>query len=126
MKNALLVLLMLLLPWQAITAAERNFMHVVDSQQGEAAFVKHYTEHVELIMHHHDGDDDGGASHDDDSQKSVRHLADFDHGFSFNVLFPTDHLVATLPTVRIAPAIRPDTFDDRTTLPPRRPPRTLA
>ena len=128
MKNALLVLLMMLLPWQAITAAERNFVHVVDSQQSEASFIKHYTEHVELIMHHHDGDgdEDSGTPHDDDSQQSARHLADFDHGCSFNVLFPAPHAVAVLPAVRIAPAIRPVSFDDRTTVPPRRPPRALA
>lgn len=128
MKNALLVLLMMLLPWQAITAAERNFDHVVDSQQGEAAFIKHYTEHVELIMHHHDGDgeEDSGVPHDDDSQQSARHLADFDHSCSFNVLFPAPLAVAAFPAVRIAPAICPVSLDDRTTAPPRRPPRALA
>jgi len=126
MKNALLVLLMLLLPWQAITAAERNFVHVMNGKQSEASFVKHFSEHVEMIMHHHDDDDDDGdASHNDDTQKSARHLADFDHGLSLNVLLPAPHMVAMLPAVRIAPAIWSGTFDDHTTLPPRRPPRAL-
>jgi len=124
MKNALLILFMLLLPWQTITAAERNFMHVTDSQQSEANFVKHFTEHVDMVMHHHDDDD--GVAHDDDTQKSARHLADFDQGLCFNVLFPAPHAVPMLPVVRIAPVIRPDSFADRTTLPPRRPPRALA
>lgn len=126
MKNALLVLLMLLLPWQAITAAERSFVHIMNGKQSEISFVKHFSEHVELIMHHHDDDDDDGdASHNDDTQKSARHLADFDHGLSLNVLFPALHTVAMLPVVRIAPAIWSGIFDDHTTLPPRRPPRAL-
>jgi hypothetical protein len=124
MKNALLVLLMLLLPWQAITAAERNFVHVMNGKQSEASFVKHYGEHVEMTMHHHD-DDVGDPSQNDDMQKSARHLADFGQGLSLNVLFPAPHAVAMLPAVRIAPAIWSDTFDDHTTVPPRRPPRTL-
>jgi len=126
MKNALLILFMLLLPWQTITAAERNFEHVTGSQQNVAYFVKHFTEHAELVMHHHDDDEPDGVAHDDDTQKSARHLADFDHGLAFNVLFPAPHTVVILPTARVAPTIRPDTFDDRTTLPPRRPPRMPA
>lgn len=125
MKNALLILLMLLLPWQSATAMERNFTHVMDSQQSTASFIKHYSQHVKLVMHHHDGADDRGASHDDDSQQSARHLADFDHGVSFNVLFSAQFAVATVPAIRIAPVIRPDSFDDHTTPPLRRPPRTL-
>lgn len=126
MKNALLILFMLLLPWQTITAAKRNFMHVTGSQQSEAYFVKHLTEHIELVMHHHDEDDDGVVAHDDATQKSARHLADFDQGLCFNVLIPAPHAVAVLPAVRIAPVVRPDSFADRTTLPLRRPPRVLA
>ena len=125
MKNALLVLLMLLLPWQTISAAERNFTHVVSSQQGTASFIKHFTEHARLVMHHHDGDDNGGPPHDDDSRQSTRHLADVDHGFSVNALFATPLAITALPDVRIAPVIRPDSFEDRTTLPLRRPPRSL-
>ena len=99
-------------------------MHILKGKQSEASFVKHFSEHVEMVMHHHD-DDDGDASHDDDTQKSARHLADFDHGLSFNVLFPAPHTVAMLPAVRIAPAIWSGIFEDNTTLPLRRPPRAL-
>ena len=127
MKNVLLILFMLLLPWQSISAAQRNLTHVADGHQSTAAFIKHYSEHVDLVMHHHhdDGDEDAGPSHEDDSRQSARHLADFDHGFSMNVLFPVQHAVFALSAVRIAPVIRPDSFDDHTTLPLRRPPRTL-
>ena len=126
MINALLILLMLLLPVQTISAAQRHFTHIVGSQQSTASFIKHYGEHVELIMHHHDDGGDRGASHNDDSQKSARHLVDFDHGFSINVLFPAQLQIAALPVIRIAPVICPDSFDDHTTLPLRRPPRVLA
>lgn len=127
MKNVLLVLLMLLLPWQAITAAERVYLHVTSSSgQGEAAFIKHFTEHNEQILHHHDDDEGDGVSHQDDTAKSWRHLADIDHGFSINLLLPAAPMVATLPDVRVAPVIRPEFFEDRTPLPPRRPPRTPA
>ncbi|MBC7685280.1 MAG: hypothetical protein H7176_08630 [Bdellovibrionales bacterium] len=125
MKNALLVLLMLLLPWQTISAAESNFTHIVNSQQETATFIKHFTEHVRLVMHHHDGADNDGPPHDDDSRQSARHLADFDHGFSVNVLFANPLVVSAPPDVCAAPVIRPDSFDDRTTLPLRRPPRSL-
>lgn len=125
MKNALLILLMLLLPWQTITATERNFTHAVSGQTSTAAFIKHFGEHVKQVMHHHDGDDDGSPPHDDDSRQSARHLADFDHGFSVNVLLATPLAVSALADVRIAPVIRPDSFDDRTTPPLRRPPRAL-
>lgn len=124
MKNALLILLMLLLPWQANAAAQRNFEHVIRSQHSGDSFIKHYAEHVELVMHHHDSDDDGGLSHDD-AEKSARHLADVDHGFNFNVLFPALHAVATLPTASLARAPCLYRFDDRNTPPPRRPPRAL-
>lgn len=124
MKNALLILLLLILPWQAITAAERNFAHVIGSGQGEARFVKHFTEHAEQVLHHHDDAD--GDSHEDDTQESSRHLADVDHGFSLNVLLPAAHAIASLPSSGSAPVIRPKTFSNRTTVPPLRPPRALA
>lgn len=125
MKKALLILFMLLLPWQVITAAERNFVHVTSSQQGQTYFAKHFSEHVELVMHHHDDDDDG-PSHDDDSKQSSRHLVDSNQAFSFNALFPVPQSVAVLPILRFAPAVRLEPFHDRTTLPPRRPPRAFA
>lgn len=121
----LLILLMLLLPWQAITAAERNFTHVIGNQESTASFIRHYSEHLAQSMHHHDDDDDHGVSHDDNSERSARHMADFDHGFSMNVLFPIPHAVTAVPVGSIAHGICPDSFDDRTTLPLRRPPRAL-
>ncbi|MEX5745941.1 hypothetical protein [Massilia sp. X63] len=125
MKNKLLILLLFLLPWQAITAAERNYAHVIGGGQGTVYFIQHYTEHVDQVLHHHDDDDDNGGSHQDDTGKSLRHLADIDHGFSINVLLPAPPAIAWLPQVRVAPVLRPDSFFTRTTLPPLRPPRPL-
>lgn len=123
MKNVLLILFMLLLPWQSIAATERNLAHVTSSQQGQVEFTQHFTEHVQLVMHHHD--DDGGESHDDDKQQSSRHLADNSQGFSMNALFPTSQTVVILPMVRVGHSLPPETFQTRSTLPPLRPPRTL-
>lgn len=126
MKNKLLILLMFLLPWQALTAAERHYAHVIGGGQSPALFVQHYTEHVEQILHHHDDDGAGEQSHQDDTQKSARHLADVDHGFSMNILLPVPPVLAWLPDVRVAPVPRANTFYNRTTLPPLRPPRVPA
>ncbi len=123
MKNVFLVLMMLLIPWQASAAADHNFMHVMGEQKSEALFIKHFAEHIALIMHHHDGDDGSDMSYDDDSEKSARHFADCDHGANVNVLFPSSQTVAALPIVRIAPATCLYSFDDRNIAPPRRPPR---
>jgi hypothetical protein len=124
MKNPLLILLMLILPWQAMLAAERNFAHMIGSGQSTAYFIQHYTEHTDQILHHHD--DDSGPSHEDDTKASSRHLADADQGFSINVLLPVPAAVTIFPAARIAPEFHPDSFYDRTTLPPLRPPRSPA
>lgn len=126
MKNTILILLLLLLPWQVITATERNFTHVIGNAQSEASFVKHFTEHVDQVLHHHDDDDKDHDTHEDDSQESFRHLADVDHGFSLHVLLPTSQAVDILPVMSGAPMIPLDSYSDRTTLPLLRPPRTLA
>lgn len=65
MKNKLLILLLFLLPWQALTAAERNYVHVIGGGQGTVYFVQHYTEHVDQVLHHHDDDAGSSGSHQD-------------------------------------------------------------
>lgn len=101
-------------------------MHMIGGGQSTVYFVKHYTEHADQILHHHDDEDDSGGSHEDDTKESQRHLADVDHGFSMNVLLPAAPAMAVLIEARTAPVVRPDTFYNRTTLPPLRPPRALA
>jgi hypothetical protein len=133
MKKALLILLMMLLPWQAYAAMERNLVHVLGDghAQSMALVVKHMAEHAAHVLHHHDddGDDDGAgvaALHEDDSQKSVQHLADYDHGCGLHILMPAYSALPMAPAVRSAPPGFHDTYSDRTTLPLLRPPRPLA
>jgi hypothetical protein len=131
MKKVLLILIMLVLPWQAIAAAERNLTHVLGSGSGhEPKFViKHIAEHADHVLHHHDDDEDEDANdsttHIDSSQKSFQHLADFEQGCSMNMLLPALHEPGLPVVERIAPAFRPDVFSDRTTIPLLRPPRAL-
>lgn len=131
MKKALLIFLMMILPWQAIAATERNVTHVLGSGKShDMEFViKHIAEHADHVLHHHDDDadeDDDDDTHVDDSLKSVQHLADYDQAGSLNVLFfvpsqPDGAYVSPMPTVSWS-----DTYSDRTTIPLLRPPRTPA
>ncbi|MEG1629028.1 MAG: hypothetical protein RR222_23310 [Pseudomonas sp.] len=129
MKKALLILMMFLLPLQSLIAAERNFAHVMEGYNtyGIGFVAKHMTEHSSEILHHHDlddaGDDDGDV-HLDDSQKSSRHLSDFEHGNSMNLLFPPPFQLPLVLDIRITPEAFLDTFSDRATLPLLRPPRS--
>ena len=130
MKKALLILMMLLLPWQAATAAQRGLAHML-SGNGDAAFISnHIAEHEANVPHHHhddgDADDDGAVTasgtHQDDSSKSLQHLSDHDHGGSLHLLLqaPAPLLMSTLTDV--PPVFTGIAYSDRTTLPPLRPP----
>ena len=130
MKKALLIFLMLLLPWQAFAAMERNFAHFSgnDGVHGPAFVAKHMVEHIEHVLHHHDddGDDADAATHVDDSQKSVQHLADFEHAGSMHILLPTVSAPGLVATARIPPVCWHDPFRTRRILPLLRPPHLPA
>ncbi|MBV6323761.1 hypothetical protein [Duganella violaceipulchra] len=130
MKNALLILLMLVLPLQAIAAAERNLTHVLGSGSGQGlAFIaQHMAEHAEHVLHHHDDDDDAddGGIHVDSSHKSIQHLADYEQGCGMNILLSAFDEPCLPVTPRVVPIFRSDGFSDRTTIPLLRPPRALA
>ncbi|MYM96447.1 hypothetical protein [Duganella vulcania] len=128
MKKALLILMMLLLPWQTATAMQRNLVHLLGGGADAAVVSKHIAEHEAHVPHHHDDDDDdddddaGAGPHEDHSSKSVQHLSDYEHGGSLQLL-----LQAPAPLPVSAPADAPPVFaglaySDRTTLPPLRPP----
>ncbi len=131
MKKAILTLLLMVLPWQAIAAAERNFTHVLGSgkSQNLQFILKHMAEHADHILHHHDDDADEGDdsnTHVDDSLKSIQHLADYDQAGSLNVLLfipelPDGTLLSPIPSV-----IWSDTYSNHTTMPLLRPPRAPA
>ena len=127
-------MLMFVLPWQAFAATERHFAHVVGSLgQNTADLAKHVADHARQQLHHHDdgkneqnGDDEqftSGAVHHDDSQKSVQHLADFEHACSVNFLFQKSQHLSLAVIQNIPLVVSTDNFSNRTTIPLLRPPR---
>jgi hypothetical protein len=129
MKKALLIILLIVFPWQAIAAAERNLAHVMSSHtDGDFHYVsKHMAEHDAHVLHHHDDDDDDdGDAHVDKSEKSIQHLNDYEHGGSLHVLLSAPPVLSAIAAPRLVPAHRPERYSDRTTHPPLPPPRARA
>jgi hypothetical protein len=130
MKKALLIILLIVFPWQAIAAAERNLAHVMSSHSGgDFHYVgKHMAEHDAHVLHHHDDDDgdDDGDMHVDKSEKSIQHLNDYEHGGGLHVLLPAPPVLSAMAAPRLAPVPRPERYSDRSTLPPLPPPRARA
>lgn len=132
MKNFLLIILMAILPMQAIAAADRNFTHVLGGAgQPPELVVIHLSAHVERVLHHHDDHADSDkageiATHVDNSEESYNHIFDFDLSCGMNFLLPAVS-VSSLPAIdRVSPTLRSDAFSDRTTIPLLRPPRAFA
>jgi hypothetical protein len=127
MKKALLIILLIVFPWQAIAAAERSLVHVMSSGTGGDVHYmsKHMAEHEAHVLHHHDDDDDGDV-HVDKSEKSVQHLNDYEHGCGLHVLLPAPPVLSAIALPQFAPTSRPENYSDRTTLPPLPPPRARA
>ena len=130
MKKALLIFLMLVIPWQAFASMERNFAHVSGSgsKHGLEFVSKHLAEHDAHVLHHHDddGDADSSNTHVDQSDKSIQHLADYEHSGSVNSLLPAFSSSSPSVVMRFAPTVWPDTFFTRTIPPLLRPPRLPA
>lgn len=129
MKKALLIFLMLVLPWQSLAAMERALAHMGAGSGHGAQFVaKHMAEHAGHVLHHHDDDDDDddSATHVDDSQKSVQHLADYEQAGSMNLLLLSLNAPGSVAIPRFHPAVWRDPFRTRSVLPLLRPPRQPA
>lgn len=126
MKKVFLIFLMLLLPWQAFAAMERNLGHVIGGSQGSEIAVQHVAAHSEHVLHHHDDDDDSAAAQVDDSQKSVQHLADCEHAGSMNFLLLSPNAPLSAAVSGYAPALWRDQFRTRSVDPLLRPPRLPA
>lgn len=125
MNKALLIFLMLILPWQAFASMERQFAHVLHGGPDQLALViQHIAEHETHIPHHHGKDDDGGDGdiHVDNSAQSIHHLADYEQGLYSNALLPMPMIATVCAVARIAPQVAPRTFTSHTTTPPTRPP----
>lgn len=131
MKKALLIILLIVFPWQAIAAAERNLTHVMSGHIG-ADFHRigqHMADHDAHVLHHHDDDDDDdgdGDAHVDKSDKSIQHLNDYEHGGCLHGLLPATPTLSAIAAPRLAPVAWPQRYSNRTTLPPLPPPRARA
>ncbi|WP_374360265.1 hypothetical protein [Pseudoduganella danionis] len=130
MKKALLILMMVLLPWQAAMASQRNLTHLL-SGASTASLQAHLAEHEAYIPHHHhdhddDDDDDQTVPHQDGSAKSFQHLHDFDQGGTLNLLWHTQLTLAHTEAATSTPALPTDGYVSRNTHPPLRPPRQPA
>ena len=126
---------MLVIPWQAIAASERNLTHLLSSNGGNKMelVIKHMAEHDGHVLHHHDDEDEDDhvdhgdhRSHDDSSQKSSRHLANYDQGCGMNILLPGFSKPCLPVFARATPVLRLAEFTDRSVPPLLRPPRSHA
>ncbi|EEF24391.1 conserved hypothetical protein [Ricinus communis] len=129
MKKVLLLILLIVFPWQAIVAAERNLTHIMSGGNGSdfRQVAEHMAEHDARVLHHHDNDDDeGGGTHVDKSEKSVKHLNDYEHICNLHALLTSALVLSDEPAPQLAPALRPESYSNRTTIPPLRPPRARA
>lgn len=131
MRKTILILLLMVFPWQAIAAAERNITHVFGNgkSQNLQFVLKHMAEHADHVLHHHDDDadsDDDNSTHVDDSLKSVQHLADYDQAGSLNILFFVPDLPGATPVRFTHSVIWSDNYANHATIPLLRPPRTPA
>lgn len=129
MKNALLILMMVLLPWQAAMAAQRNFVHLLGGTS-TASLQAHLAEHEAHIPHHHDHDDGAdeahSTTHQDGSVKSLQHLNDFDHGGMINLLWDTQSPLPLAELSPITPALCAAGYTSQNPHPLLRPPRQPA
>lgn len=117
MSRIVAILLMLMLPLQALAAVERQFAHSPD------AMLEHMVIHAEHVPHHHDDD---GSVHQDDSVASASHQLDFD--FAFNLL-GTVALAFSVPVVPpryLTPVFVAGVVPSPASSPPLRPPHAPA
>ena len=117
MRRFVLILLMIMLPWQALAATVDTFVH----ESGD--IVMHIAEHEFGIAHHHHDD---GSSHHDNSDASREHVCDHAGCSGVAVLADLSLDVSFFPA-----SVAPPEFSSPLLAGPdlaglRRPPRTLA
>lgn len=126
MKKALLIFLLVALPWQALASAERAFAHFFanGSQDSHAFALQHFIKHSSHVLHHHDDGDERGTFHEDGSAKSVKHIFDYDQAGKSLAAVQT---LTTLRASRFAetrPVCALHAMSDCPSRPLFRPPRT--
>ena len=105
MSRIVAILLMLMLPLQALAAVERQFAHA------SGPVLDHMVVHAEHVPHHHDDD---GDIHEDDSSASASHQLDFELASN---LLGTVSLAYSLPV--LPPRYQTPLFDVTFTKPAR-------
>ncbi|AGW95284.1 hypothetical protein N234_35070 [Ralstonia pickettii DTP0602] len=117
MSRVIAILLMLILPLQALAAAQRQLVH-------SAGFPPdHMAAHAEHIPHHHD--DDGEIAFDD-STASASHQLDFDYGTHFQAPLPAGLLLPLSQQTQPEPLFLAGRMPDPRGSPPLRPPHAPA
>jgi hypothetical protein len=117
MSRVVAILLMFILPLQALAAADRQFAHSAGS------VLDHLVAHAEHVPHHHDDD---GNMEQDESSSSFSHLLDFDSNANFQGIVALPFLLPVLPHAHIAPGFRHAFVPNPTGSPPLRPPHLPA
>lgn len=117
MSRVIAILLMLILPLQALAAAQRQLAHSVGFP------VDHMTAHAEQIPHHHD--DDGEITFDD-STASASHQLEFDYGMHFQAPLPGGLLLTLAQRTQPKPLFLGGRMPDPRGSPPLRPPHAPA
>ncbi|WP_444633951.1 hypothetical protein [Cupriavidus oxalaticus] len=79
MSRIVVVLLVLLMPLQVLSAPWRQFLHAPDR------IVEHMVQHAEHVPHHHDKD---GTIHHVGGGESLGHQLDFDYSTSLSAALP--------------------------------------
>lgn len=117
MSRVVAILLMLLLPLQALAAVDRQFAHASE------AMLEHMLAHAEHVPHHHDED---GAMHEDDSTASASHQLDFDFASNLHGTVGLAFSVPLVPPHYLTPVFLAGAIPSPFSSPPLRPPHAAA
>lgn len=117
MSRVIAILLMLILPLQALAAAQRQLAHIAGFPPD------HMAAHAEHLPHHHDED---GEIEFDDSTESASHELDFDFGTHLQAPLPADVLLPLTQHSHAEPLSFSGGMPDPGRSPPLRPPHTTA
>ncbi|MEZ7784752.1 hypothetical protein O4A46_23430 [Cupriavidus gilardii] len=113
MSRIVAILLMLMLPLQALAAVERQFAHA------SGPVLDHMVVHAEHVPHHHDDD---GDIHEDDSSASASHQLDFELASNLLGTVSLAYSLPVLPPRYQTPLFGGAVIPDPAGTPPLRPP----
>lgn len=123
MSRVIAILLMLILPLQALAAAQRQLAHSAGFPVDLVDLVDHMAAHADHVPHHHD--DDGDITFDD-SAASASHQLDFDYGMHFQAPLPGGLPLSLAQRTQPKPLFLGGRMPDPRGSPPLRPPHAPA